>query len=482
LFFVVVSVLSGRGRPLLALTVLAIVLVASALPPPVELDWKAWRMIWVIALAVIYWASEWVSMAITGIAIILLLVVLDILPFNRAFGYVADKIIALVLAGEMISVALAKHGVDRYLSLKILSFTGERVDRVILGLMLSTAFISMWISNTAAAAIMAPIATGMLALFKAEKGRSNLGKAMMIGVAYAASIGGVGTPVGTPPVPITISNVEKESGVSIGFATWMVWGVPLALILTVVAWAELILMYKPEVRELPGGRRVIEEELRKIGGLVGDRLKALLLFTAVAALWISDPVVSRFVEDWIYVVSLIAIVALAMPGVGVLTWEDVARGVDWGVVFLLAGGLALGGGLKESGLVELIALGVRHYLSGLSPVVVVVVISLISSLLIVVFCSITATSSFAVPLAIAIARGLNINPAVAGVAAGIASCFAFLLPANSPPNAITYSYGYFKNYEMAKSGIVLMLVSTLISVLFSAYVVPAVLGVPLQVP
>jgi sodium-dependent dicarboxylate transporter 2/3/5 len=112
----------------------------------------------------------------------------------------------------------------------------------------------------------------------------------------------------------------------------------------------------------------------------------------------------------------------------------------------------------------------------------VVVISLISSLLIVVFCSITATSAFAVPLAIAMARGLNINPVVAGVAAGIASCFAFLLPANTPPNAITYSYGYFKNYEMAKSGIVLVLVSTLISVLFSAYVVPAVLGVPIEAP
>jgi sodium-dependent dicarboxylate transporter 2/3/5 len=353
-----VSVLNSRGRLLLALTVLAIVLVASALPPPIELDWKAWRMIWVIVLAVVYWASEWVPMAVTGVAIILLLVVLGILPFDRAFGYVADKIIALILAGEMLSVALAKHGIDRYLSLKILSFTGERVDRVVLGLMLSTAFISMWIPNTASAAIMAPIAAGMLALFKAERGRSNLGKAMMIGVAYAATIGGMGTPVGTPPVPITISNVEKASGVSIGFATWMVWGVPLALILTLVAWAELILMYKPEVRELPGGRRVVEEELRKIDGLAGDRLKTLLLFIAVAALWISDPVASRFLKDWTYIVSLIAIVALAMPGVGVLTWEDIARGVDWGIIFLLAGGLALGGGLKESGLVELVARGV----------------------------------------------------------------------------------------------------------------------------
>jgi sodium-dependent dicarboxylate transporter 2/3/5 len=382
----------------------------------------------------------------------------------------------------VLSIALAKHGVDRYLSLKILSVTGEKAERVILGMMLSTAFMSMWIPNTAAAAIMAPIAFGMLGLFGAEKGKSNLGKAMMIGVAYAASIGGLGTPVGTPPVPITISNIEKTTGLYIGFTTRMIWGVPLALLLVFIAWLELIMMFKPEIREIKGGRRVIEEEMRKIGGLVGERKKALILFLLIAALWISDPIASQYIKDWTYVVSLIAIITLVFPKIGVLEWRDVSEKTDWGVVFLVAGGLALGGGLKESGLVKLIGDFVTGYLSGLHPVLMITGISLLSALLITVFCSITATSSFAVPLGIAIAKGLGINPVVAAIAAGMSSAFAFLLPANTPPNAITYSYGYFKNYEMAKAGIILMIASSLIATLFAVFIVPAVLGIPVTEP
>jgi len=152
------------------------------------------------------------------------------------------------------------------------------------------------------------------------------------------------------------------------------------------------------------------------------------------------------------------------------------------VVFLVAGGLALGGGLKESGLVKLIGDFVTGYLSGLHPVLMITGISLLSALLITVFCSITATSSFAVPLGIAIAKGLGINPVVAAIAAGMSSAFAFLLPANTPPNAITYSYGYFKNYEMAKAGIILMIASSLIATLFAVFIVPAVLGIPVTEP
>lgn len=473
---------SKKGGLTLAITVLAIVLIASVLPPPSGLNVSQWRMLWIIVLAVVYWASECVPIPLTGIIIILLLVVLGILPFDKAYGYVADKVIALIVAGEVLSIALAKHGVDRYLSLKILGVTGERAERVILGMMLSTAFISMWIPNTAAAAIMAPIAFGMLGLFGAEKGKSNLGKAMMIGVAYAASIGGLGTPVGTPPVPITISNIEKTTGLYIGFTTWMMWGVPLALLLVFIAWLELIILFKPEIREIKGGRRVIEEEMKKIGGLVGERKKALILFLVVAALWISDPIANQFIKDWTYVVSLIAIITLVFPKIGVLEWRDVSEKTDWGVVFLVAGGLALGGGLKESGLVELIGDFVTGYLSGLHPVLMITGISLLSALLITVFCSITATSSFAVPLGIAIAKGLGINPVVAAIAAGMSSAFAFLLPANTPPNAITYSYGYFKNYEMAKAGIILMIASSLIATLFAVFIVPAVLGIPVTEP
>lgn len=467
----------GVKKMIIALFTLIIAISIAFAPPLPGLNDKSMKMIGIIILAVVYWATECIPMPITGLMIILLLVILGVLPFSKAYSYVADKVIALMLAGEVLSVVLAKHGVDRYISLKILGITGERAERVILGTMLSTALISMWIPNTAAAAIMAPIAVGVLSLFGAEKGKSNLGKAMMIGVAYAASTGGLGTPVGTPPNPITISYVEKSSGIKIGFTTWMMWGVPLALILTLIAWIILIMIYRPEIKNIGESRRIIEMELAKIGGLSGERFKAFLFFLIAASLWISDPVSSRFVPDWTYVVSVLMIIAVALPRVGVLTWSDISKGVDWGILFLFGGGLALGGGLIESGLASTISNIVSKYLSGYSPIVMILGIGLIASLSIVAFCSITATASFSVPVAVAVAKGLNMHPAVAAIAAGIASTFAFLLPANTPPNAIAYSYGYFKNYEMAKVGLLLIFVSLLVSLVFSAYVVPYVLGI-----
>ena len=454
--------------------------VLTSANPPLGLSSSGWKMIGIVVVALALWASEAIPIGLTGVVIILLLIVLGILPFNTAFGFVADKINALILAGEILSVALAVHSVDKYLSLKIVKLMGEKTDRIVLGMMLSTSLISMWIPNTAAASIMAPIAVGILKLLNVEKGRSNFGKALMIGIAYAASIGGIGTPVGTPPVPITISNIERSTGLSIGFLQWMLWGVPITLVLTFVAWFLLVRLYSPEVKTATGSAKIVEEELRKIGGLEGVRSKTLILFLLIASLWVLDPVASMYFKDWTYIVSLLAIVLLLTPGIGVLSWKDVIGNVDWGILFLIAGGLALGEGLRKTGVTELVSTTVSHYLHGYHPFIVIIGIALLATLFIAVFCSITATSTFAVPLAIALAQGLGVNPVIAAIAAGVASCFAFLLPANTPPNAIAYSYGYFKNYEMAKAGIILILVSIIILAIFVLFYIPLVLGVSIM--
>lgn len=457
------------------LFLLGVVLTADN--PPLGLSSSAWKMVGVVVVALTLWASEAIPIGLTGVVIILLLIVLGILPFNTAFGFVADKINALILAGEILGVALAVHSVDKYLSLKILRLMGERTDRIVLGMMLATSFISMWIPNTAAATIMASIAVGILKLLNVEKGKSNFGKALMIGIAYAATIGGIGTPVGTPPVPITIGNIERSTGLSIGFTQWMVWGVPMAILLTLVAWFLLLRLYGPEVKTATGSAMIVEEELRKLGGLRGVKLKTLVLFLLIASLWMLDPLASMYFKDWTYIVSLLAIILLLTPGIGVLEWKDVIGNVDWGILLLIAGGLALGEGLKRSGVTELVSVAVSGYLRGYPPIIAIMGIALLAVLFIVVFCSITATSTFAVPLAIALAKGLGVNPTIAAIAAGIASCFAFLLPANTPPNAIAYSYGYFKNYEMVKAGAILILVSMMILTVFVLLYIPLVLGI-----
>lgn len=463
----------------MAVTILLVATMIAVFPPFKGMTPQMMAMIGISILALAYWSTECLPIPITGVVIILLIAVFGVMPLSEALAYIASDVNMLILAGLVIAVALSKYEVDKYLSLKLLYIIGGRADRVVFGMMLSVALISMWIPNTAAAAIMIPVAVGMLNLMGAKKGESNLGKVMMIGVAYAASIGGIGTPVGTPPVPITIKNVKEALGIEIGFATWMYWGVPLSILLVLVAWFVLMNMYKLEVREVPGGRQLIEKELNKIGGLKGMKLKTLTLFLAAVVLWLLDPIASSRVQNWTYIVSLIIIIMFVMPGVGVLDWRDVSREADWGTLFLVAGGLALGGGLRKTGLIDLMAKGIASRIGNLHPFAMVAIIGVVSSLAITVFCSITATSSTMVPVSIAMAKALNIHPLVAAVASGVASCFAFMLPANTPPNAIAYSHGYFKSKDMARVGIVLILLSVLISLPFTLLLVPYIMKVPI---
>lgn len=454
----------------LLITLAMIVLVGLIAYSPIGgLTFQQKAMLGITALAIIYWVTECVPIPVTGIIIILLEVVTGIFPLSRGLSYIASDVNMLILAGLVISIALSKYQLDRLLSLKILSYMGENTDRIVLGMMLSTALLSMWIPNTAAAAIMAPVAVGMLELINAEKGKSNIGKMMMIGVAYAATIGGVGTPVGTPPVPITMRNVKEATGYDITFAQWMAWGVPIALVLTLLAWGLLKTFFPPEVKVIPGGRSIVERELSKIGSLDRRQKMTLAIFGVAVILWLMDSFYP-LLPNWTYIASLIIIILYLIPGVGTLSWDEVSREADWGVLFLIAGGLALGGGLRETGLVRMLADFIATGLTGTSPYIVNIIIALVTGFSVTVFCSITATSSAFVPVALAIASSLGIDARFTGIVAGIASCFAFLLPANTPPNAIAYSYGYFKNYEMAKVGVVMTILSSIVIIVFMPYI------------
>ncbi|WP_276814667.1 SLC13 family permease [Desulfurococcus amylolyticus] len=446
------------------LTLMTAHLVASASPIG-GLDQRGMAMLGIALLALVYWSTECVPIPVTGLIVMLLLTLYGIFPFSKSVSFIASKVNILIIAGLVISAALSTHKLDKLLGLKVLSLVGVRVHMVVLGMMLATALISMLMSNTAAAALMAPVAVSILSMVGAKSGESNLGKALMIGIAYAATIGGIGTPVGTPPVPITIGNIESSLGIRISFVKWMIWGVPIVLALTLTAWRVLLLLYPPEREVKTVSREAIERELRSMGPLTLAQKRTIALMALAVILWLIEPLAvlllsgQQWVLDWTYVVSLLVIMLFFMPGIGVLEAKQISE-LDWGVVFLVAGGLALGEGLRETGILKLIADSLKSPLQAYPPSLVSVIIAAISVLGITVICSITATSATMVPLAISVAKTLGMDPrtsAVVAVAAGLASCYAFLLPANTPPNAITYSYGYFKSYEMAKAGVIVIL-------------------------
>ncbi len=467
------------SKAIVALAALAAAYAISVLPPPEGLDQKAMTMVGVTFVAIVFWATECVPIPVTGLVVMLLLTLYGVFPLARSISFVASKVNVLVLAGLAIAAGLSAHRLDRFIGLKIASLVGDRADMLMLGVMLATMALSMWIPNTAAAALMAPVAAGILRLSGAERGRSSFGKAVMIGVAYAATIGGVGTPVGTPPVPIAIDNVERVSGTRIGFAAWMAWGVPVALALTLAAWRLLLLLYPPERRVVAGGSERVRRELEALGRMSGVQRRALALFLLVALLWLLDPLVSSvfrgspWAADWTYVVSILAVILFTAPVLGVLSWRELSREVDWGVLLLVAGGLALGEGLRETGVIPYLSRVVAARLSGANPYAALTVLAAITALSTTVFCSITATASAMVPVVLGIASALGLDPRVAGVVAGVASALAFVLPASTPPNAVAYSFGYFKNYEMAKAGLLLIPLAVALAVLVCAPMVPA---------
>jgi len=451
---------------LIAVVTLIVAYLITLMPFPEYFTPQAKSMVAITFVAIVYWITECIPIPLTGAVIILLEAIFGVLPISKGLSYLASRVNALVFAGLVISIALSKHRLDRWLSLKIVSFVGEKTDRIILGMMLSTAFLSMWISNTAASAIMVPIAAGILGLVNAERGKSKMGKAMMIGIAYAASIGGMGTPVGTPPSSVTVGFLKDIAGIEVTFLQWMIRGVPMAIILTFIAWRVLLFLYTPEIKLIEGGREIITKELEKLGKMNNEQKRVLVLFSVAVVLWLMDSFVS-LLPGWMYIASVIISILFMFPGVGVLTWKEVSQKADWGVLFLVGGGLALGSGLKATGVIELVSKGLAEILRGMSPQVVVALMALVVSFSIIVFCSVTATSSAFVPIAIGLAIELGIDPRLLGMVAGFASCFAFFLPANTPPNAIAYSQGYFKNYEMAKAGVILTFISALVLMFFA---------------
>jgi len=336
-----------------------------------------------------------------------------------------------------------------------------------LGIMTATGFLSMWISNSASAAIMMPIALGIVNMTEHEPGRSNLGKIMMIGIAYAANIGGMGTPAGTPASSITIALIRDLTKVEIKFLDWCLRAVPIVLLLIPLGWFILLKLYPPETKRIHGGAEGVRKELSTLGPLDFGQKKVLVLCLIAVLLWISDSFFP-LLPGWLYVASIAIALLFVAPGIGVVEWKEAAPEIGWDIFILVGGGLALGSGLNDTGVIKIIANYLSVFLKGAGVYVIAGAVALITSLSITIFSSLTATATTFVPVTVGLALVLGMNPVPLGIVAGLASCCAFMLPANTPPNAIVYKSGYFKSYEMAKAGIVFtVFAALLIAVVFS---------------
>ena len=446
---------------LIIIIVLLLGFAITLLPFPDSFSRQAVYMVAITFISAVFWITECIPIALTGLVVILLQAITGIQGIAAGLRHIANPVNSIIFAGYIMATALSKYKLDRRISLSIVATMGERTDMLVLGIMAATGFISMWISNSASAAIMMPIALGIVAMTNHEPGKSNLGKVMMIGIAYAANVGGMGTPAGTPASSITIAFINDLTGIQVKFLDWCIKAMPMVALLIPVGWILLLKLFPPETKRILGGAQGVRKELAELGPITRQQRKVLSLFALAILLWISDSIFP-LMPGWLYVASVSIALIFVCPGIGVVTWKEAAPEIGWDIFILVGGGLALGSGLNDTGVIKFIAANLSTILAGSSIWMVATVIALITSLSITLFSSLTATSTTFVPVTIGLAAALSLDPVPLAILAGLASCCAFMLPANTPPNAIVYKSGYFKSYEMANAGIFYTVLAALI--------------------
>ncbi len=435
-------------------------------------------------LVIIWWITEPVPLPVTALLPAVVLPSVHVVGLNggavvefsskNVLANYANPVIYLFLGGFLLAAAMRRWELDRRFTLWILT-RGSLADNtrgILLGVMSVTAFLSMWVSNTATAAMMLPIGIGILAMLDLKPGASRYGTDMMLGIAWAASIGGVGTIIGTPPNGIALGILDSALAGTpgyerISFLQWMVIGVPIVLILVPIAWFVLVKRNPPEIAAIPGGRALLLEQRAAMGPMSGAEKRVLGVLLLTVVLWITNPfwpdllpaAIARRLA-WVdeYTIGLFAgVLCFLVPlrlreGRFLLTWEA-ATTVDWGTLLLFGGGIALADALFKTGLAPWLATSVVSLIGGSSTFVLMLVIVLFMDMLTEVTSN-TAITTLVVPIVIAVGRGVGADPVALAVSAALGASLAFMLPVATPPNALVFATGHVPLRTMVRNGFI----------------------------
>jgi solute carrier family 13 (sodium-dependent dicarboxylate transporter), member 2/3/5 len=455
--------------------------------PPDGVAAPAWQVAALTVLMATWWVTEAVPIPVTALLPVGLLPLMGVADMADAAAPYANPLIFLFLGGFVIALALQRWNLHRRIALLILGAAGQRLDQLVGGFMAATAGLSMWVSNTATAALMLPIGISVLVLLEDQgvtesEGRS-FSLALLLGIAFAANIGGMATLIGTPPNALLAGYLADHHDLRIGFAQWMAVGLPVALILLVACWWVLCRWAFPlPRRRIEGIDALIRQQHEALGPMSGPERRVTLVFAAVALCWLTRPLLDK----WIPALSLtdpgIAILgALALfliPAGGgrrenLLHW-DATRQLPWGVLVLVGGGLSLGAAIGASGLSDAVATA----LGGLTawPVWALVLVVALVTMLLSHVTSNTATAATLLPLAAALAVTLDEHPLLLTVPVALAASCAFMLPVATPPNAIVFGSGRITVPDMVRAGSRLSLLALVVVTVAVLVMVEAVLG------
>lgn len=455
-------------------------------PPTGSFDSDAWVVLGLTLFMAIWWITEAVPIPVTAALPVALLPVLGVVPIAEATAPYANPLIFLFVGGFAVALAVQRWNLHRRLALAILDFSGNRLDRLVGGFMLATAGLSMWVSNTATAALMLPIALSVLGVVEADpearKAGSRPAIALLLGIAFAANIGGMATLIGSPPNALTAAFLNERYGLEIGFVQWLMMGLPIAGLLLAFTWWSLTHWVFPVHRiGLKGLGDMIAQQRVELGGWSSAERRVAIIFGAVAMAWLLRPLLNHslplnLTDAGIAVLG--AVVLFLLPSGHpeqrfLLAWEN-TRDLPWGVLILVGGGLSLGAAIESSGLAGLIAESLQDAVQMPFWILIFGVILLTMSLSHVT--SNTATAATLLPLVAALAVQTSTAPLVLTVPVALAASAAFMLPVATPPNAIVFGSDRLTVLNMVRGGALPTVASIVLLVLVAQFWVGRVLG------
>lgn len=419
---------------------------------PIFNDQQAQKALALLIMVAILWITEAIPLPLTGLLIPVMAIVMQLLSPSEAFKEFSHPILFLFMGGFVLAGALSRHSLDKMLAQKLIRLARGNFYRSAIFLMFATALIASWVSNTSATAMMIPLALGMLALVK-KNIVSAESKFLMLGIAYAANIGGILTMISSPP------NAIGAAILNISFLQWMKYSIPLFLLTFPVMVIVLTLYFKPD-RKMSIGKMIFEKE-------AAAPIKTLLfIFLLIVVLWMMEGVLSPLLHIATGYNSLVAILAIFLLFIAkVLTWDEIIKSINWEILLLFGGGLTLGMLIDQSGLGAILITQVTDLIT-VVPLFVFLLVIVVFSIILTEFMSNTASAAMILPLLYSLSTQMQMDPVLLVLTATIAASYGFMMPAGTPPNAMVFSSGYVPQSDMIKAG---LMINILFSIILTTY-------------
>jgi sodium-dependent dicarboxylate transporter 2/3/5 len=450
---------------------------------PFGLDDSANKVMACALLMISWWISEALPMPAVALIPLILFPLMGIAKISEAAAPYANEVVFLFMGGFMIGLGIEKWNLHRRIALSIVQFTGTNGNQIILGFILATGFISMWLSNTATTMMMLPIAASVIAVVESKNQHNPqvrfFAVSMMLAIAYASNFGGIATIIGTPPNVAYASFVSKQLNNDISFSAWMFIGLPVSLLLLFSLYFVLIKLFPSRIDSNDEMRLLIKNELSALGPMTVPEKRVLYIFLTTASLWIFRDLINNTelvkLDDNMIAVFGALLMFIVPSGNStkenerILVWSDTSR-MAWGILLLFGGGITLASALEKAGLIKMLGTWLSGF-SGSSVVILVIAITIISLFISEVMSNVAQVIVFA-PVVTGIATATGADPYMLGIPMTLAASCASMMPMGTPPNAIVFSTGHLKLSEMMKAGLIMNLISILLIILAGLFLVP----------